>query len=43
MTVVEMLPAPDEAWLTDAEGQRYTAELRLVARDQKMADQRRED
>jgi hypothetical protein len=39
---VEMLPAPDEAWLTDAEGQRYTAELRLVARDQKMADQRRE-
>ena len=31
--VVEMLPAPDELWLTDAEGQRYTAELRLVAVD----------
>jgi amino acid adenylation domain-containing protein len=42
MTVVEMLPGPDEAWLTDAEGQRYTAELRLVAVDQKMADQSRE-
>ena len=34
-TVVEMLPAPDQAWLTDASGQRFTAELRLVAVDQK--------
>jgi hypothetical protein len=37
VSVVEMLPAPDEAWLTDAEGQRYTAELRLVAVDRKSA------
>ncbi|MGE5830947.1 MAG: amino acid adenylation domain-containing protein [Micromonosporaceae bacterium] len=34
VTVVEMLPTPDQAWLTDARGQRYTAELRLVAVDQ---------
>jgi len=38
LTVAEMLPAPDEAWLTDARGQRYTAEVRLVAVDQKMSD-----
>jgi amino acid adenylation domain-containing protein len=37
VTVVEMLPAPDQTWLTDAAGDRYTAELRFVA-----ADQRRE-
>ena len=42
MTVVEMLPAPDQAWLTDARGQRYTAELRMVAVDQKTADQKQE-
>jgi hypothetical protein len=35
VTVVEMLPAPDQAWLTDAQGQRYTAELRMVAVDQR--------
>jgi len=28
-----MLPAPDEAWLTDAQGHHYTAELRVVAKD----------
>jgi hypothetical protein len=39
VTVVEMLPAPDQAWLTDAQGLRYTSELRMVAVDQKMADQ----
>jgi hypothetical protein len=33
LTVVEMLPAPDQAWLTDANGHRYTAELRVVAKD----------
>jgi hypothetical protein len=33
VTVSEMLPAPDEAWLEDAEGRRYTSELRLVAVD----------
>ena len=31
--VSEMLPAPDESWLPDAEGQRYTSELRFVAVD----------
>ncbi len=42
VTVVEMLPAPDQAWLTDAQGQRYTAELRMVAVDQKMPDRKQE-
>jgi len=31
----EMLPGPDELWLTDGNGQRYTTELRLVAVDQR--------
>jgi hypothetical protein len=38
VTVTEMLPAPDQAWLTDAEGQRFTTELRVVAVDLKAAD-----
>ena len=42
LTVVEMMPAPDQAWLTDAQGQRYTAELRMVAVDQRTADQAQE-
>ena len=42
VTVVEMLPAPDEAWLIDAQGQRYTTELRVVAVDQKLTDQSQE-
>jgi amino acid adenylation domain-containing protein len=42
VTVVEMLPAPDQAWLTDGQGQRYSAELRMVAVDQKSADQKQE-
>jgi hypothetical protein len=29
----EMLPAPDDCWLTDQNGRRYTSELRLVAVD----------
>jgi len=33
VTLTEMLPTPDEAWLPDAEGGRYTSELRLVAVD----------
>jgi hypothetical protein len=33
VTIREMLPAPDQSWLTDAHGQRYTAELRMVATD----------
>jgi hypothetical protein len=31
--VVEMLPRPEELWLTDSAGRRYTAELRAVAVD----------
>lgn len=33
LEVVEMLPAPDELWLSDPDGHRYTSELRLVAVD----------
>ena len=33
VTVAEMLPGPDQTWLTDASGRRYTSELRLVAVD----------
>jgi hypothetical protein len=33
VTITEMLPAPDQAWLYDGHGQRYTAELRMVATD----------
>ncbi|WP_425412979.1 lantibiotic dehydratase [Micromonospora nigra] len=29
----EMLPGPEHAWLTDAQGRHHTAELRLVAVD----------
>lgn len=31
LVVSEMLPRPDQLWLRDAEGRRYTSELRLVA------------
>ncbi|MEU5320302.1 lantibiotic dehydratase [Streptomyces sp. NPDC021056] len=34
LKVSEMLPTPEQAWLTDADGQRYTSELRFVAVDQ---------
>jgi hypothetical protein len=33
LTVTEMLPDVDQLWLRDADGDRYTAELRLVAVD----------
>ncbi len=33
ITVTEMLPAPDQTWLPDSQGQRYTCELRIVAVD----------
>jgi hypothetical protein len=33
ISVSEMLPGPDELWLTDAEGNLYTSELRMVAVD----------
>jgi hypothetical protein len=37
-----MLPTPDQAWLTDAQGQRYTAEVRMVAVDQLAAVRKQE-
>jgi Lantibiotic dehydratase, N terminus len=33
ITFTEMLPTPDQTWLPDAAGRRYTSELRLVAVD----------
>lgn len=33
LTLTEMLPQADEAWLMDAEGNRYTSEFRMVAVD----------
>lgn len=33
----EMLPAPDQLWLTDPDGRRYTSELRVVAVDTRPA------
>lgn len=33
LTITEMLPGPDEVWLTDAANNRYTSELRVVALD----------
>ncbi|WP_018221335.1 lantibiotic dehydratase [Salinispora pacifica] len=30
VTFTEMYPGPDELWLTDADGERYTSELRLT-------------
>ncbi len=33
IAVTEMLPMHDQTWLPDAEGQRYTSELRIVAFD----------
>lgn len=35
LSVGEMLPGPDQLWLTDAEGARYTAEFRFVAVDRR--------
>ena len=33
LTISEMLPTPEQCWLADAQGRRYTAELRLAAVD----------
>ncbi len=33
LVVTEMLPRPDQVWLPDAEGNRYTSEIRIVAVD----------
>jgi hypothetical protein len=41
VSVTEMLPEPEESWLTDAVGRHYTSELRLVAmnlRDRERGD-----
>ncbi len=35
ITVTEMLPSPDQAWLPDAAHNRYASELRIVVADQK--------
>jgi len=35
IAVGEMLPGPDELWLTDAAGARYTAEFRMAAVDRR--------
>jgi lantibiotic biosynthesis dehydratase-like protein len=37
LTVTEMLPTPDQAWVPDAEGRRYFSELRLQVRDPEQA------
>ncbi len=34
VNISEMMPSPDQLWLTDAEGRRYTSELRICAADQ---------
>lgn len=33
LVMTEMLPGPDDLWLTDARGERYTSEFRVVAVD----------
>ena len=38
LTVSEMLPDPEQAWLTDDEGHRYTSELRFVAVDRTVTE-----
>ena len=40
VSVVEMLPTPDQAWLADAQGRRYSAELRMVVTDQHVRKQK---
>ena len=35
IALTEMLPSPEQAWLPDADGHRYTSELRIVAVDQR--------
>ncbi|MEU2182035.1 lantibiotic dehydratase [Streptomyces thermolilacinus] len=37
LVVSEMLPTPEQAWLTDDDGRTYTSELRFVAVDQTVA------
>lgn len=35
VSLSEMVPGPDQLWLTDAAGRRYTSELRMVAVDRR--------
>ncbi len=42
VNVVEMMPTPDQTWLTDGQGQHYTSELRMVAVDQLSAVRKQE-
>ena len=37
--VSELLPRPDQIWLTDAEDNHYSSEFRLVALDLKHSNQ----
>jgi uncharacterized protein YbdZ (MbtH family) len=37
LTVTEMLPEPDQAWVPDAQGRRYFSELRVQVRDPETA------
>ncbi|WP_216207561.1 lantibiotic dehydratase [Amycolatopsis aidingensis] len=37
VTITELLPTPEQAWVTDAEGRRYYSELRLHVRDPRTA------
>ena len=34
VSLSEMIPDPDHAWLTDAQGNHYTSEIRIAAVDQ---------
>ena len=42
VNVVEMMPTPEQAWLTDAQGQHYASEVRMVAVDRKAAVRKQE-
>jgi Lantibiotic dehydratase, N terminus len=42
ITVVEMLPAHDDLWLSDHEGNKYTSELRLTWVDDRRLDDQRQ-
>ncbi len=37
LSVSEMAPTPDQAWLTDAQGNHYVSEIRIAAVDKKVA------
>jgi hypothetical protein len=37
VTITELLPTPEQAWVPDAAGRRYYSELRLHVRDPRTA------